>query len=175
MGWGSWCSGNDNVQGTNFHLCPVEFFNSSCLHIYFQWKWFKLLYIFSKATFIYNLCGIQVWMCLSQNFSEAECPSPPDLACYVFNEAIRAFIYYGPNSYLRLVSWANLLVSGAREWSASRPARSFYGLKNGKISNTVWFGIIPLSLEDLEEVKDLKFLNAKDSEFVPEYALVPSD
>jgi len=58
--------------------------------------------IFSESN-LRILCWLQVWMCLSQTFSDAKCPSPPDLACYVFNEAIRAFIYYGPNSYLQLV------------------------------------------------------------------------
>ena len=48
---------------------------------------------------------MQVWMCLKNTFEDPYCPSPPDLACYVFNEEEKTFIYFGPNSYFRLVSW----------------------------------------------------------------------
>ena len=47
--------------------------------------------------------GAQVWVCLLHNFTAAECPSPPDRACFVWIEPDRTFAYWGRNSYLSLV------------------------------------------------------------------------
>lgn len=44
----------------------------------------------------------QVWVCLLYNFTAAECPSPPDRACFVWIEPARSFAYWGRDSYLHL-------------------------------------------------------------------------
>lgn len=48
-------------------------------------------------------CVPQAWICINASFPQPECPSPPDLACYVYNHVLSEFVYYGPNSYLGLV------------------------------------------------------------------------
>jgi hypothetical protein len=46
----------------------------------------------------------QVWACVRVDSAPAGavCPSPPDLACYVYDEEKGAFSYWGRNSALRL-------------------------------------------------------------------------
>ena len=46
----------------------------------------------------------QVWVCLQHVFDTPSCPSPPDLACYTYDEAEEEFTYFGRNSELRLVA-----------------------------------------------------------------------
>jgi hypothetical protein len=48
-------------------------------------------------------CRAQVWVCLLHNYTAAECPAPPDRACFVWIEPARSFAYWGRNSYLNLV------------------------------------------------------------------------
>uniref|UniRef100_A0A7S0MLS6 Uncharacterized protein n=1 Tax=Cryptomonas curvata TaxID=233186 RepID=A0A7S0MLS6_9CRYP len=45
----------------------------------------------------------QVWACVSHSFRDQACPSPPDLACYKYNERHARFAFWGPNSKLLLV------------------------------------------------------------------------
>ncbi len=51
----------------------------------------------------------QVWACTRVDpgsSSAAACPSPPDLACFIYDEEAAIFVYWGPNSALRLVTLA---------------------------------------------------------------------
>ncbi len=48
----------------------------------------------------------QAWVCVLVESANAgagsSCPSPPDLACFVYNEEEESFVYWGRNSVLRL-------------------------------------------------------------------------
>ncbi len=48
----------------------------------------------------------QAWVCVLVKSANAGagCPSPPDLACFVYNEKEESFVYWGRNSVLRLTN-----------------------------------------------------------------------
>ena len=46
---------------------------------------------------------LNVWACLLRRFDRSECPSPPNLACYTYNETSKLFSYWGPNDRVQLV------------------------------------------------------------------------
>jgi hypothetical protein len=50
----------------------------------------------------------QVWVCVRVDSAPpgADCPPPPDLACFVYDEEEGEFFYWGPNSILRLTKAA---------------------------------------------------------------------
>ena len=67
---------------------------------------------------------MQAWACvrIDSALAGAVCPSPPDLACFVYDEEEGVFIYWGRNSALRLTKGKR---RDARRNLAGKPRRTY--------------------------------------------------
>ena len=43
---------------------------------------------------------VNVWVCMLCQFNHSTCPSPPNLACYTYNETSKQFTYWGSRASL---------------------------------------------------------------------------
>ena len=69
--------------------------------------WIRIVSVLGRAAWTGGLGElinneVQAWVCILHQFAHPACPSPPDLACFVFNERSGLFAYWGPNSQLKL-------------------------------------------------------------------------